>query len=292
MRRRLWLVAAGLLGLSAIGVVRADGEVGLLIQNGDTIETYCLAFEGDSVGGEVILDRAGITIEQFGGSGGRTVCALDDVGCFDAGSFNDCFCQCEGGTCTYWAFFTQRYGAGWVYSSIAFNLTRSRDGDLQGWKWGRGGSQSAPVPAAASFEAICGHPPRGGADVTTVSPSPTGTATPNASTETPASPTETRTTSASGTAAASPAASPASPSATGTSPATGGWMTMAPAGSPATVTITVVSRTGTAQGVPATGPSGEDDASGPGGLFVFAGVAAVLAAGVGAAVVVRRRRGA
>ena len=168
---------------------RADGEVGVVIQEGGTVETYCIAFKGESITGDQLLTAAGLSFGQFGSGNTRVLCSIDDVGCSAAGDFDSCFCQCKSGgaSCTYWAFFTQQYGRGWVYSPIAFTLARSRDGDLQGWKWGSGSPSSAPVPAAASFEQVCGHPPRGGQAVATTTPTadptpatttaPTGTTT-------------------------------------------------------------------------------------------------------------------
>ena len=163
-RRPLLVLAALLAAFGVVTVARADGEAGLVIQNGDSVETYCVAFGGDGISGEDLLRAAGKSIEQFGGAA-RTLCAIDDVGCFDSSSFGSCFCQCESGSgdCTYWAFFTQQYGASWVYSALAFNFTQAGDGDVHGWKWGAGSPSNAPVPSPITFEAICGHPPSGGA---------------------------------------------------------------------------------------------------------------------------------
>ncbi len=292
MSRTLAAVIATLVALLSVATARADGEAGLVVQNGDATETYCVPFTGESIAGDAVLERAGITVEQFGGTGGRTVCALDDVGCFDAGSFNDCFCQCQGGNCTYWAFFTQKYGAGWVYSSVAFNLSRARDGDLQGWKWGRGAQQSAPAPTPITFEDVCGHAPRGAAVLATATPTATVPATATTTAPPPA---------ASATAAAPSAGTPAhGQSATATSsagvsstiagaPATTG----APSRTPAEVTITIVSRSGTAPAAPATGSPGNGEGGGvPAGVIAFGVVVAVLVLSLAAAVAVRRRHGA
>lgn len=180
----LGALAALVAGLSAAA---ADGEVGLVVQEGGQATTYCIAYTGDGITGEELLARAGLTVGQFGGSS-RTVCSIGDTGCSDASSFTSCFCQCQRGDCVYWAFFTREYGKSWVYSSLAFNLLKAADGDLHGWKWGAGGPSSAPAPVDITFEQVCGHAPQGGpqaVQVATPTPvavqqaSPVATATPS-----------------------------------------------------------------------------------------------------------------
>jgi hypothetical protein len=175
---RRWTTAAfgGVLALVAgVGVASADGEVGLVIEEDGQATTYCIAYTGEGITGEELLQRAGLTVGQFGGSA-RTVCSIGGTGCSDASSFASCFCQCQGGNCVYWAFFTREYGKSWVYSSLAFNLLKAEDGDLHGWKWGAGGPSSAPAPVDVTFEQVCGHAPRGGA--VPVAPTATTTAAP------------------------------------------------------------------------------------------------------------------
>ena len=139
----------------------ADGEGGLVIDfgNGQT-QTFCLAFTGSDMSGQQALQKAGVSVNQFSG----LVCSLDGTGCQQSGTFDSCTCQCKSGgsDCTYWAFFSQRYGASWVYSATGYQLARVKDGDLQAWKWGKGSVSSAPPPAGLTFEQVCGHSPQGG----------------------------------------------------------------------------------------------------------------------------------
>ena len=169
MARLLTCVVLALAALRLATGAWADGEAGLVIQEGDAVTTYCIAFSGDGITGDQLLNAAGQTFDAYGGGSGLALCAIGNQGCHDSGSFSSCFCQCQGGSCTYWAFFTQSYGKQWVYSALGFNLFKAKDGDIHGWKWGTGGPNNAPAPNPVTFEQICGHAPRGGA------PQPTNT---------------------------------------------------------------------------------------------------------------------
>ena len=275
---------------------RADGEAGLVIQNGDATTTYCVPFKGDSITGADLLSAAGLGYEQFGGAA-RTVCSIGGTGCSNAASFEGCFCQCQGANCTYWAFFTQKHGEGWVYASLAFNLLRAKDGDVQGWKWGRGSPNNAPAPNAVTFENICGHGPRGGEDllptptlVPTQQPA-TATASPPSASATDAAPGKTTTTVASKTEAPGP-----SPAAAASSPVASVSATAAiPAATDAIGTVTVttaLTRSPTALAPATGGPGAANGAGGSSGLLAFAAVAGGLVVVTAAAVVWRRRHGA
>lgn len=281
------VVGAAVLALCVFGTAAADGEAGLVIQEGGTVRTYCVPFTGDGIRGDQLLTRAGQTFDAYGGGSGLAVCSINEQGCNDAGSFASCFCQCQGGDCTYWAFFTQEYGKGWVYSSRAFNLLSAGDGDVHGWKWGSGGPNSAPAPQPITFEQICGHPPQGGvaptatATATATAPPPTGTSIPATATTTTGTTTTTSTAVTGSSATAPPAAS----------------MTLA-ANTPASGSVTpLVTLPGMASPTPAppdtSAPLPEDESSGGSGtgLAVVAGIVGVLAVAIVAASVWRNRRG-
>lgn len=279
--------------LVPLRAVHADGEAGLVIQQGSDVETFCIAFEGDSISGEALLRAAGRSFGQFGGSA-RVLCSLDGVGCDDASSFESCFCQCEAGSgsCTYWAFFTQRYGAAWAYSTVGFNLSRARDGDLHGWKWGAGGPQSAPAPLPMTFEDVCGHPPSGGAPPATATtpppptaatgetPAPSATASAGAPPGSPSTPGPSASPTATG--AASPVASPqpSRPSAAGPTLAPSVTLTIGRPPSPSPSLSPAVSSPVTPDG------GGSSTAR----VVSFASVAGVLLVALAAAIVWRRRR--
>ncbi|MCX7617996.1 hypothetical protein [Tepidiforma sp.] len=260
---------------------RADGEAGLVIQVGDQVTTWCVPFTGDSIPAEQLLAASGLPVEQFGGGSGRVVCAIGQVGCFDAANFDACFCQCKGGDCTYWAFFTRAYGRGWVYSSLGISLAKAKDGEVHGWKWGRGGPSSAPAPADITFEQICGHPPRGGAAPTAAATAPPPTAPAPATAAPGAGGSPAAASPAAGT--ASPAASPAGETATAApSPPTAAGVTIT-AASPVPPGSTPAASGGSASG------AGDDGAGGR--LAGFGAVAGALVLAIIGAAAWRRRRG-
>lgn len=275
--RLVALLAAVLCAVVVTSSVRADGEAGLVVENGGQVTTYCIAYTGDGITGQELLKRAGFSVEAFGGGSGLAVCAIGDTGCKDAGSFTSCFCQCQGGDCTYWAFFTRQFGKNWVYSSLGFNLIKVKDGDVHGWKWGRGGPNNAPAPQDITFTQICGHEPRGGA-------APTATTAPTAASTVPA-PTTAATSNATAGATGSPAP-PDQPSTTATSNP-----------SVPTVTVTIAHATDTAGiATPQASQSGKPGSNGGGGsgagaYLAFGAIAAVLLGGAGFGLVRRRRHG-
>lgn len=271
--RRLITALAVVVALVPLAA-HADGEAGLVIQVGDQVTTFCVPFSGESISGEALLAASGLPVERFGGASGVVVCAIGATGCFDPASFDSCFCQCKGNDCTYWAFFTRAHGAGWVYSSVGIGLAKAKDGEVHGWKWGRGGPASAPAPADVTFEQICGHPPRGGA-------APTATPPPAAATTAPL-PTLPPT----GT--APPAAATGAP----TAPA-GATASVAPS-APATAAITLVPQSPAPSPAPspADAAAGREGGSGGAGRIVaFGAVAGALVLAIAGAAVWRRRRG-
>lgn len=273
----LILVIACLLALATATLARADGEVGLVVQNGDQVTTYCVAYTGDGITGQDLLKKAGIGIEAYGGGSGLAVCALGETGCKDSGSFASCFCQCQGGDCTYWAFFTRQYGKNWIYSSLAFNLLKAKDGDVHGWKWGKGGPNSAPAPQDITFNQICGHDPRGGV-------APTATLAPTLAV-TQAPPPTAGSTATSGSATSTGSPIPPDQTSVSQSP---------PAGVP-TVTVTIARATdvaGPTPGVPQAGAPSNGGGSGTGTYLAFGAIAVLLLGGATFGLVWRRRHGA
>ncbi len=268
--RLLAPVLFGLCALLAVGVARADGEAGLVIQNGVNVETYCVPFKGDSINGADLLKTVNIPVARVG----DLVCAVGNVGCFGASDYDSCTCK-YAATGTYWAYFSLTYGQAWVYSGLSFALLKSKDGDMQAWRWGPGGANSAPPPPAISFEAVCGHAPRGGLAQATQPPPtslPTTLATATTATGSATAPKPTAVVTLNETAI--PAAG------TGT------------AESSTTVSVTITSHgTATATAAPSIAASNRTMDGSSGGLWLFIGVALAMLATIGFALIWRRRNG-
>ncbi len=285
-----WGLAAACAALLTVATAQADGgEAGLVVQTDGKADTYCVALPDGGLNGEQLLSAAGYRVESVKSSSGNAVCALNEVGCFGATDFNSCYCKSFPPDSTYWAFFIMKGGV-WQYASIAANRAVAHDGDVHGWKWGKGGPQSAPAPLPITFEQICGHPAgQGGNQAAPVTATPTVMA-PTAPATTGAPPT------APGATPATPSAPAASspPSVPGTVPAGITAITLFPLSPTATESAFGVSVTahGTARAtpvVPATGAS--SDSGGSGSLMAFGVVAVVLVAGIGGAAWWRRRHG-
>ncbi len=114
-------------------------------------ESVCVEFAKPEISGAELLSRAGLPLVTMSGSGGAAVCSIDGVGCGNPG---DCFCQCHGSGCRYWAYYNLEDG-GWRYSAVGSSLRKVHDGDVDGWAWGTGGIGTGAQPAASSFDAIC-----------------------------------------------------------------------------------------------------------------------------------------
>lgn len=272
-----WLapVAGAVLAIAASSSARADGEAALVVQDGSAVRTFCVAFEGEGITGDQLLKAAGQTFDAYGGGSGLALCSIGDRGCEDAGSFTSCFCQCQGGDCTYWAFFTRSYGKNWVYSSLAFNLLKAKDGDVHGWKWGQGGPNSAPSPQDITFDQVCGHAPRGGALQPTLVPAPANTSS----------------------AVATSAAAPVSPSPALTAPLLPP-VTAKPDAVEGETRVPLVTIAGGTQAPPpaviapvTSGGASGDDRPANKSLVAFTAVASLLVVAIGGAAIWRRRRG-
>lgn len=270
------LAGAGAFALSA-RTARAGssgGEAGLVIQHGDgSVDTYCVGFSGDSVTGDQLLAKAGIPIVQFSG----LVCAVGTKeGCFQPHDFASCACQSDPPASTYWAFFTARHDQPWVYSSVGFLAARARDGEMQAWRWGKGGANSAPPPPQLTFEQVCtDRAPK----TTTVAPT-TAAAVVTVLPIQPGAPSPVPTT------AATPAPTSPSPGEVTASPVA------ATATAPATALITITGH-GTATAIPQAPATGSvtGGGAGKGALLGFATTAAVLSLAIVGALIWRRRRG-
>jgi hypothetical protein len=157
VRRRELLIACFALVLASIATpsrAAADGpnRAGVVVSFDDgRSESVCVKFTEAEISGAELLSRAGLPVVTMSGSGGAAVCGIDGLGCENPG---DCFCQCHGGGCRYWAYYTLENGA-WRYSATGSSLRKVHDGDVDGWAWGAGGIGNGAQPAASRFDEIC-----------------------------------------------------------------------------------------------------------------------------------------
>jgi hypothetical protein len=121
----------------------------IVVDTGDgQVRKLCLAFpEAELDGIEALrrVDTRPYRFETFG-SKGVAVCMLCGVGC----PSGDCFCDSS----RYWAYF--RAGPGgepYQASRAGASSTTVRDGDVEGWKWGKG-----EAPPATTVSETCGVP--------------------------------------------------------------------------------------------------------------------------------------
>jgi hypothetical protein len=130
-------------------------RVGLVVAHGDgTTVTRCVEFSEPEITGYDLLIRSGLdTVFSAYGGTGMAVCAVDGEGC-PAG---DCFCQCQGSPCVYWAYYRLKDGQ-WEYSGLGAGGRAVSSGEVEGWAWGEGGTEGGAMPPVIAFDQICAPP--------------------------------------------------------------------------------------------------------------------------------------
>lgn len=146
--RLLIAILSVLLALGVGAQVRAQSpnQVGLVVQFGDgAILTRCVAFNEPEISGYDVLMRSGLNVVANTTGLGVTVCKIQEQGC----PAENCFCACQGATCTYWSYW-HLDGDSWRYAYQGAISHVVRHGDVEGWRWGNEAS-----PPDVSFEQIC-----------------------------------------------------------------------------------------------------------------------------------------
>ncbi|MCU1351836.1 MAG: hypothetical protein JWM05_1045 [Acidimicrobiales bacterium] len=272
----------------------------VVVDTGDgVVWAACITFDAASISGRDALDLAdgpipGLnpTFDTYGGLG-AAVCQLRSVGRPPP--------NCLSGGADYWGYW--RNGR---YSGAGASSTRVRDGDTEGWRWGRGeplgaptaGAVCAPSPPPTTQPPPTTPPPTvappppgstappgapGGGPGLGVTPSgPTSSGVPPSTTPPSGNPSSTTTTTTSSTTSTSPAIS---------TPVTAGGTGRTRGGSSAGSGRAESAGAGRrAAGERASASSsGRGLSSGAGSIIGFAAVLAVI---VGLAVLARRRRAA
>ena len=260
----------------------AEHRVAVIVDTGTLVKSVCVRFAEESITGIEALQRASVdpVTRAFAGKG-AAVCSLCGTGC----PADESCLTCDAGG-RFWSYSRATAGTSSLRASgVGASSTAVRDGDVEGWRWGVGGT-----PAFASVEQVCGQVVPAATSTTAaaaaVTPPPAGTLLPATTTATTVAPGRTTATSR----GRGPAPRTVDPAATPTVTASG--TTSAP---PATT----AAPTSPAPDPSTTGfrrPGGIAAASGPeddGGRWTgLAGFAAALTGLLAwSAVAKRRRRG-
>lgn len=132
-----------------------QARAAVVIQAHGKADTYCVELPANSATGLQALQATGRDLNVMAGPLGAAVCRLDDLGC--AYPSEHCFCQCQGATCRYWAYFFLNDAGAWQYSGMGMAGRPLKDGAVEGWLWTDGSNQTptGSLPAV-TFESICG----------------------------------------------------------------------------------------------------------------------------------------
>lgn len=117
------------------------------------VQSACVSFDTHAISGAELLARSGMQAVMDYNSGlGGAVCSVNGDGC--AYPRQDCFCQCQGLSCEYWASYHWLDG-GWQYSQVGASSYQVTDGALEGWSWGQGDFSSGEPPPQVAYADIC-----------------------------------------------------------------------------------------------------------------------------------------
>lgn len=126
-----------------------ENRAGLVVQGpGNTTQTYCIAFEGDTISGLDLLIKSGLPlkVEAYGGMGAE-VCQIRATGCDYPNQA--CACQSYGPNGVYWSYHHLQDNK-WKASIAGAGSYRVHPGDVEGWAWSAG----AP-PSLYTFSQLC-----------------------------------------------------------------------------------------------------------------------------------------
>ncbi len=134
---------------------QTPNRAGLIVQMADgSVVTRCVSFSEESISGYELLRRAKLPLVVEVSGMGPAVCKIGDTGCNYPQQ--SCFCQCNtlDATCTYWAYAQIKEGA-WRASPLGASNSKVRNGDVEGWRWGKGDGANNETPLVISFDEIC-----------------------------------------------------------------------------------------------------------------------------------------
>lgn len=154
------VVALGINAMAWAAQARAQTQnrAGLIVQLADgSVVTRCVSFNEESLSGYELLRRANLPLVVEVTGMGPAVCKIGDTGCNYPQQ--SCFCQCNtlDASCTYWTYAQLNEGT-WRPSPLGAAGSIVRNGNVDGWRWGKGNGDAGEYPPAISFDEICGAP--------------------------------------------------------------------------------------------------------------------------------------
>jgi hypothetical protein len=157
-RSRLLLLLVVSLLLPGPALAEGPNRVGLVVQYADGhVDTQCLAFPEQELSGEEVLRRSGLSLILDYSTGiGAGVCKIGGDGC-DLSRGEECFCQCQGLNCRYWAYFEGKEDGSWTYLGVGPTGHTVHNGSLEGWAWTKGTMQeeAETMPPQVTFAEVC-----------------------------------------------------------------------------------------------------------------------------------------
>jgi hypothetical protein len=155
------VIALGINALAWAAQARAQTQnrAGLIVQLADgSVVTRCVSFSEERLTGYELLHRANLALVVEVTGMGPAVCKIDNTGCNYPQQ--SCFCQCNtlDASCTYWAYAQLKDGA-WRPSPLGAAGSVVRNGDVDGWRWGKGDGTTGENPPALSLDEICSAQP-------------------------------------------------------------------------------------------------------------------------------------
>lgn len=173
----LLLALACGLGVNQTAARPLSHQAGLVVQVGDNQpQTYCVNFDSDTISGLQLLQNVSslqVIYDATSTGMGAGVCKINNDGC--SFPIEDCFCQCQGLACVYWSYWHLQPNNTWDYSSLGASSFVLTDGQVDGWRWGAGTTNSAQPPPVITLAEICQPAPTA---TPTLTPTPLPTATP------------------------------------------------------------------------------------------------------------------
>ncbi|MFO7541018.1 MAG: prenyltransferase/squalene oxidase repeat-containing protein [Chloroflexota bacterium] len=121
----------------------------IVLEDGLTVER-CVDFAEPEITGLELLQRSGLDLALNISGSGAAVCSIEGTGC----PADDCFCECSGADCVYWAYWYQQADE-WVYAQVGAASYQVSPGQIQAWVWGLGSPTEAPMPPDVTFADVC-----------------------------------------------------------------------------------------------------------------------------------------